>query len=92
MPHTTFGSYLFRARQRLTLDQSPVANLASVPLSTMERAEQGELTKRDAVSGEKLAGTPGIRIEALLRLAYGTHNATAATVVRMRVCLSSERR
>ncbi len=64
---TTLASNLRRARERLALDQDSLAQLANVPLATIEQAELGELTKLDAVAAERLAGTLGIKTEELLR-------------------------
>ncbi|GJD88150.1 MULTISPECIES: helix-turn-helix domain-containing protein [Methylobacterium] len=63
----TLASTLRRARERLALDQDSLAQLANVPLATIEQTELGELTKLDAVSAERLAGTLGIKTEELLR-------------------------
>ena len=64
---TTIASTLRRARERLALDQDSLAQLANVPLATIEQADLGELTKLDAVAAERLAGTLGIKTEELLR-------------------------
>jgi ribosome-binding protein aMBF1 (putative translation factor) len=66
-PTVILASILPQARQRLALDQVSLAELASVPLTRIEQAERGEITKLDAVSAERLAGTLGIRTEELLR-------------------------